>query len=68
MVGLERTVVPLLAEAEFGLVSKSGAVVAGLLPDAFGIHGAFAVIAGLTAVSGGIVAAVMSETLPRHAG
>jgi hypothetical protein len=44
-----------------------GAVAAGLLADAFGIHGAFAAIAGLTAVSGVIVAALMSETLPRHA-
>lgn len=43
-----------------------GAVVAGLLADAFGIHGAFAAIAGLTALSGVIVAARMSETLPRH--
>jgi MFS family permease len=44
-----------------------GAVAAGVLADAFGMHGAFAAIAGLTALSGVIVAALMSETLPRHA-
>jgi hypothetical protein len=38
-----------------------------VLADAFGMHGAFAAIAGLTALSGVIVAALMSETLPRHA-
>ena len=39
-----------------------GAVLAGLLGDAFGVPAAFAVVAGLTAASGAIVAAAMTET------
>ena len=41
-----------------------GAVVAGLLADAFGIRGAVGVVAGLTAMSGLVVAVRMYETHP----
>jgi MFS family permease len=46
----------------------AGAVTAGLLADAVGIAGAFGMIAGLTALSGIVVAAIMEETLSRPAG
>ena len=46
----------------------AGAVTAGLLADALGIPAAFIAVAGLTALSGVVVATVMSETLPRRAG
>jgi MFS family permease len=42
-----------------------GALTAGLLADAFGIPAAIAAIAGLTFLSGAVVAAVMYETLPK---
>jgi MFS family permease len=42
-----------------------GALAAGLLADAFGIPLAIAAIGTLTLLSGGIVAAVMYETLPK---
>ena len=41
-----------------------GAILAGLLADAFSIPVAIAVIGGLTFLSGAIVAGVMYETLP----
>ena len=41
-----------------------GALMAGLLADAFGIPTAIAAIGGLTFISGVVVAAVMYETLP----
>ena len=41
-----------------------GAILAGLLADAFSIPVAIAVIGGLTFLSGVIVASVMYETLP----
>jgi MFS family permease len=44
-----------------------GAVAAGLLADAFGIPAAVAAVAGLTALSGAIVATTMPETPPRRA-
>jgi MFS family permease len=43
-----------------------GAILAGLLADAFSIPIAIAVIGGLTFLSGVIVAGVMYETLPAH--
>jgi MFS family permease len=43
-----------------------GALLAGLLADAFGIRAAVWVVAGLTAVSGLVVAARMYETLPHR--
>jgi MFS family permease len=42
-----------------------GALLAGLLADAWGMEGAILVIAGLTALSGVVVAGVMAETLPQ---
>ncbi len=44
-----------------------GALAAGLLADAFGISTAIAAIGVLTFLSGGVVAAVMHETLPTGA-
>lgn len=44
--------------------SAAGALAAGLLADAFNLTTATAAVAGLTFLSGIIVAAVMSETLP----
>jgi MFS family permease len=41
-----------------------GALLSGLLADALGLSWAIAAIAGLTALSGGVVAGVMYETLP----
>lgn len=46
--------------SELGGGYALGTVAAGLLADAFGIHGAFAAIAGVTALSGGDVAAVVA--------
>ncbi|MDT8304759.1 MAG: MFS transporter [Anaerolineae bacterium] len=43
-----------------------GALSAGLLADALGMGTAIAAIGGLTLLSGGVVAAVMRETLPRR--
>ncbi len=42
-----------------------GAVLAGLAADAFGLSAAMGIIAGLTFVSGALVALRMTETLPR---
>ncbi len=43
----------------------AGALLSGVLADALGLGWAIGVIAVLTALSGGVVAAVMRETLPR---
>lgn len=43
-----------------------GAVLSGVLADSFGLSWAIGAIAGITAVSGVIVAAVMDETLPNR--
>ena len=42
-----------------------GALVAGLVADAFGVHAAVWAVAALTAASGLLVAARMHETRPR---
>jgi MFS family permease len=44
-----------------------GAVIAGVLADRFGMTAAIAVVAGLTLISGVLVAVRMPETLPRPA-
>jgi len=44
-----------------------GALLSGLLADALGLGWAIAVIAGLTALSGLVVAVVMEETLAKQA-
>ena len=41
-----------------------GAVLAGVAADLLGMHWAIALVGALTALSGGVVAAVMYETLP----
>ncbi len=43
-----------------------GALLSGLLADALGLSWAIAAIAGLTAISGFVVAGVMYETLPQR--
>lgn len=62
MVGLERAILPLIAEREFGLVSKSV-----ILSFIVGLVKAFTnLAAGLTFLSGAAVALRMSETLKRE--
>ncbi|MGB5234426.1 MAG: hypothetical protein WBN85_04525, partial [Candidatus Macondimonas sp.] len=43
-----------------------GALLAGLVADAFGIAPAIWLVAGLTSASGAVVAVRMAETLPGH--
>jgi hypothetical protein len=61
MVGPERAILPLIAQREFGMVSKS-VILSGIVADRFGVVWAIVAIGGLTFVSGVVVAVRMSET------